>query len=96
MRKCNAEQVGQLVRMFMRQEGLETPYNEYRLINSWEEVMGQGIARFTGEMFIKNQTLFIKLLSPVVKNELMMGRANIVKRLNEKVGSHVIADIKFY
>lgn len=96
MRKCNAEQVGQLVRMFMRQEGLETPYNEYRLINSWEEVMGQGIARFTGEMFIKNQTLFVKLLSPVVKNELMMGRANIVKRLNEKVGSHVIADIKFY
>lgn len=96
MRKCNAEQVGQLVRMFMRQEGLETPYNEYRLINSWEEVMGQGIARFTGEMFIKNQTLFVKLLSPVVKNELMMGRANIVRRLNEKVGSHVIADIKFY
>lgn len=96
MRKCNAEQVGQIVRMFMRQEGLETPYNEYRLISSWEEVMGQGIARFTGEKFIKNQTLFVKILSPVVKNELMMGRANIVKRLNEKVGSQVIADIKFY
>lgn len=83
------------MRMFMRQEGLETPYNEYRLLNSWEEVMGQGIARFTADKYIKNQILFVRLTSPVVKNELMMGRKNIVRRLNEKVGAQVIADIRF-
>lgn len=95
MRRSNAEQVGNIVRLFMRQEGLETPYNEYRLINSWESVMGEGIARFTGEMFIKNQILYVKLLSSVVKNELFMGRANIVKRLNDSVGCQVISDIRF-
>lgn len=96
MRRSKAEQVGDIVRMFMRQEGLETPYNEYRLINAWEEVLGQGIARFTGEKFIKNQTLFVKILSPVIKNELFMGKSNIVKRLNDKVGTQVITDIRFY
>lgn len=95
MRRSKSEQIGDVVRMFMRQEGLETPYNEFRLMNSWEEVMGLGIARFTGEKFIKNQTLYVKITSPVVKNELFMGRANIVRRLNEKVGSQVISDIRF-
>ncbi len=95
MRRSKTEQVGDIVRLFMRQEGLETPYNQYRLINSWEEVMGQGIARFTGEMFIKNQTLFVKITSPVVKNDLMMARQSIVKKLNDAVGSQVIAEIRF-
>lgn len=95
MRRSKAEQVGDIVRMFMRQEGLETPYNEYRILSSWEEVMGEGIIRYTGEKYIKNQILFVQILSPVLKNDLMMGRANIVRRLNEKVGSHVISDIKF-
>lgn len=96
MRRSKAEQVGDIVRQFMRQEGLETPYNQYRLINSWEEVMGEGISRFTGEKFIKNQTLFVKILSPVLKNDLFMARQNIIRKLNDAVGSQVITDIRFY
>lgn len=96
MRRSKTEQIGDVVRLFMRQEGLESPYNEYRLINSWEELMGQGIARYTGEMFIKNQTLFVKILSPVIKNDLIMSRSQIVRKLNEHVGSQVITDIRFY
>lgn len=96
MRRSKAEQVGNIVRLFMRQEGLEAPYNEYRLMKAWEEVLGEGIACFTGEKFIKNQTLFVKIQSSVVKNELYMGRANIIKRLNDYVGSQVITDIRFY
>lgn len=96
MRRSEAEQLGDIVRLFMRQEGLETPYNQYRLIQSWEKVMGEGIARYTGEKFIKNQTLFIKITSPVVRNDLFMARQSIVKKLNDEVGSQVIADIRFY
>lgn len=95
MRRSKAEQVGDIVRLFMRQEGLETPYNQYRLVNSWEEVMGEGIARFTSEKFIKNQTLFVKITSPVVKNDLMMVRSSIVKKLNDAVGCQVISEIRF-
>lgn len=95
MRRSKAEQVGDIVRLFMRQEGLETPYNQYRLVNSWEEVMGEGIARFTSEKFIKNQTLFVKITSPVVKNDLMMARSSIVKKLNDAVGCQVISEIRF-
>ena len=55
MRRQKAEQVGELVRRFLREEGLETPYNEYRLVEAWPEVMGQGIANYTGEVVIRNR-----------------------------------------
>lgn len=95
MRRSNAESLGDIVRIFMRQEGLEAPYNEYKLIEAWSEVNGEGISRYTGDLFIKNQTLVVKILSPVVKNELFMRRTNLVKQLNDKVGAQVITDIRF-
>ena len=95
MQRSNAKPVGDIVRMFMRQEGLEAPYNEYKLIEAWNEVNGEGVSRYTGELFIKNQTLVVKISSPVVKNELSMKRKKLVQQLNNKVGAQVITDIRF-
>lgn len=96
MRHSNAEQLGSIINQLIRQEGLETPLNQYRLIESWKEVMGEGIARYTGNLFIKNQTLFVQIKSSVLKQDLSMSRGNLVKRLNEHVKAQVITDITFY
>lgn len=96
MKRTNSETIGNVIRQYLRDEGLETPLNQYRLMQSWKDVMGAGIEKFTGEMFIKNQTLFIKIKSSVLKNDLSLNRHNIVERLNQQVGAIVITDIKFY
>ena len=44
MKRNDAEQIGKLIRSFLRQESLESPLNERRLINSWAEVLGPVIA----------------------------------------------------
>ena len=33
MRRNNAEQIGDVIRYFLRQQGLESPLNEYRLVH---------------------------------------------------------------
>ena len=38
MIRKNAEEIGNLIRQFLRAEGLETPLNEYRAMRSWEEM----------------------------------------------------------
>ena len=58
MRRSNSEHISEILQRFLREEGLETPLNQHRLINSWSEVMGQGIMKYTGDIFIKNQTLY--------------------------------------
>lgn len=95
MRKQKAEQVGMLIHQFLREEGLETPYNEYRLIEAWPEVMGQGIANFTASLQIRNRTLYVRLKSSVLRQELMAGRRLLAYRLNEYVGAQVIDSIVF-
>ena len=67
-----------------------------RLIDSWDEVAGKAVARYTGEKFIKNQTLFVKISSPALRTELSMMRTSLVSSLNQRVGAYIISDIRFY
>ena len=96
MKRQNALPIGDMIRRFLREEGLESPLNEYRLIQAWETVLGKAIARYTGQMYIKNQTLYVHLTSPALRQNLQMSRQSLVKRLNEAVGAQVIADIVFH
>lgn len=95
MRRNNTEQIGDLLRKFMREEGLETPLNEHRLIAAWKEILGPGIASYTSNIYIRNQILYVHLSSSVLRQELMMGRELLVKNLNRHVGAQVITNIIF-
>ena len=95
MRKQKAEQVGLLVQQFLREEGLETPYNEYRLVEAWPEVMGQGIANLTTDLQIRNRVLYVRLRSSVLRQEMMASRRQLAHRLNEFIGAQVIDNIIF-
>ena len=95
MRKQKAEQVGTLIHQFLREEGLETPYNEYWLIEAWPEVMGEGIANLTSSLQIRGGVLYVRLLSSVLRHELMASRRQLAQRLNEHVGAQVIENIIF-
>lgn len=95
MRRTNSESIGNLIRQYLRQQGLESPLNEHRLIQGWEHVMGPIIARYTNDLTIRNQTLYVRLTSPVIRQELYMQRRELTARLNEYVGAQVISDIVF-
>lgn len=88
--------IGELLSDFMRREGLETPLLQKRLIDSWPVVMGTTVSRYTGDVFIKNQTLFVKIQNTALRADLSMMRADIVKRLNNHLNTNVIADVRFY
>ena len=74
MKRNNTEQVGDVIRRLLRQEGLETPLNEYRLIEAWKDVVGPVIVRYTQNLYIKNQVLYVHLSSSVLRQELSMSR----------------------
>ena len=45
MKRNNTEQVGDVIRQLLRQQGLETPLNEYRLVEAWKDVVGPTITK---------------------------------------------------
>lgn len=95
MKRTNTEPIGDLLRQYLRQQGLESPLNEYRLMQGWAHVMGPIVARYTRDLSIHNQTLYVQLSSPTVRQELTMQRRELVERLNAYVGAQVVCDIVF-
>ena len=96
MFRRKVQQIDEILNQFLREQGLETPLMQKRIVDAWDVVMGPTITRYTGERFIKNQTLHVKITNPALRQDLSMMRAQIAKRLNEHVGAFVIADIRIY
>jgi predicted nucleic acid-binding Zn ribbon protein len=95
MFKRDVKQIKDLILRNLRAQGLETPLLQKRLMDAWPTVMGDVIAGYTQNLYIRNQTLFVHLTSPALRADLSMQRQEIVRRLNESVGSQVIAEIRF-
>ena len=79
----------------LRQQGLETPLLQKRLMEAWPVVAGESVTRNTLNVYIQNQTLYVRLSSPALRSDLSMRRQEFVRLLNEYVGNQVIADVRF-
>lgn len=95
MRKSNTQSISSVLKSYVRENNLERKLNELDLIKSWEMVMGKTVARYTGNLYIQNSTLFVETTSPVVRNELLMMKEEIRVRLNEVVGEDIVKTIIF-
>lgn len=95
MFKRDVKNIKDLLLRNLRVQGLETPLLQKRLIDSWPVVAGEAIARYTSDVRIQNQTLYVSLRLPALRADLSMRRREFVQRLNAHVGSQVIADIRF-
>lgn len=93
MKKNNTENVSGVILQYLRETGLETPLNEHRLIQAWGTVLGPAVSKYTKELKIYNQVLFVTVSSAAMRNELMMRRTELVSRLNSHVGAQVITQI---
>lgn len=88
--------ISEVISKFLRDGGLESPLLQKRIITAWDIVVGPTITRYTQEKGIRNQTLFVKISNPALCQDLSMMRSQLVKRLNDYVGSFVISDIRIY
>jgi hypothetical protein len=93
MKRGETKSIAELVKVMCREEGLETPLNEYRLVQAWSQVLGPAVRSYTKELFIRNQILYVKVTSSVLRQELLMNRKSLVHRLNTYVKAQVITDI---
>ena len=95
MKRKKAEPIDDILARYLRHIGLETPLNQYRLINAWASVVGESVAEKTHDIYIKNQTLCVSIKSAVLRSNLLMKRQYLIERLYATVGVKVIADIHF-
>ena len=95
MFKRDVKSIKDIVLQSLRVNGLETPLLQKRIVDSWQEVVGEMISRYTLNVYIENQTLVVRMSSPALRQELSMRRDYFVELLDNKVGAKVIYNIRF-
>jgi predicted nucleic acid-binding Zn ribbon protein len=94
-RDSNDQALGDVIKELLQQYNLEGKLKQARIIEAWPEVTGEMIPRHTRDLYIKGRTLFVKLDSPALKNELSYSKSKIILELNKKVGAEVVKDLVF-
>ena len=82
MKRNDAEQIGKLIQQCLRQESLESPLNEQRLLDAWPQVLGPAAA-YTSNLYIRNQTLYVHLTSAALRHSRI-----IIRMRSESVRFH--------
>lgn len=81
------------MRNMLKEFRLTPGLNETRIRQAWEKVMGKTIATYTSNIQLRNNTLFLTLLSAPLKHELSYAKAKIIELLNEELGEEVIREV---
>lgn len=95
MRKKNTESLKDVLVQVLKQQRLEKPLNEKRLIDAWPLILGDSIAKYTSDIKINNKIMFVTMTSSVIRHELFMSRQDIIKKLNNHIGTEIISEIIF-
>ncbi len=95
MNPTSSVAISDLLLDFLRENHLEQPYFEGRIIDAWPEVLGPMVARYTGEMNIRDGVLFVHIKSAPLRQELFNCRHQIIAKLNNAIGAtNVLRDIR--
>ena len=95
MKRTSAQSIGEIFNEFLRQEKLDSRFNEQKALTLWPEIVGPGINRYTVDRTVKNGVMTVTISSAALRNELMLSRTAIIARINEALGGEVIHNIIF-
>jgi len=85
--------IGDALDKFLEQSRLRGSIQALQIGDVWEEIMGKTIARYTEEIRIINDTLFITTHVAPLKQELIFQKEKIKLRVNEALGKKIIKEI---
>ncbi|GAB5556193.1 MAG: DUF721 domain-containing protein [Schleiferiaceae bacterium] len=96
MRKKNEIKLGDGLKAFLKESGLEDKLLKTELIVNWDRVMGPAVANKTDKVEFKRGTLYVQLKSSVLRQELQWHKTKIIEAMNESVQKPgTVKDIRF-
>jgi hypothetical protein len=93
--KGTPEHLGNTFESLLRRWLSEEELNVYRACNSWPQVVGAKLAERCAPGEFSNGVLVVYVVNPVWLQELQFFKNEILRRLNERLGTPVIRDLVF-
>jgi hypothetical protein len=92
-RTSNESSISEVLQQFIQANKLEAGMDKIDVEQAWKSLMGNGVNSYTQEVILKGTTLYVKLTSAVLREELSYGKQKIIAMLNEELRKEIVKDL---
>ncbi|MBW1294527.1 DUF721 domain-containing protein [Aquimarina litoralis] len=82
--------ISDVLKEFVSENKLQKGLDKVEVRDIWEQIMGPAITKYTNQIKLDRETLYIELTSSVLREELSYGKEKIISNLNEALGRPLI------
>jgi hypothetical protein len=82
--------IGEVLKTYIASGKLQKGLDKVSVKESWARVMGEAIGKYTTDVQLDGQTLYVQLSSSVLREELSYGKEKILRLLNEDLDKSLI------
>ena len=88
------EGIGSLLRAVIGDLGVEEKMAQAQAVLIWPEVAGPALAERSRALRVRHDRLEVAVPSAVWRTQLSFVKADLVRRINERVGSETVKDLR--
>ena len=89
------EQLKTTLKKAINEAGIKKAIDQEEAVLLWGDVVGKNILKVTTATKVDKGTLIVKTDSATWRQELHMQKKEIINKINKKIGSNAIKDIRF-
>ena len=88
------EQLKKVLKKTIENSGFKNALLQERAVSIWPNIVGKNISKISNATSVDKGVLFIKVESATWKQELYMQKNEIINKINKKIGSKAIKEIR--
>lgn len=93
MRRTNDHTLKDAIKHLLNAYKLKGKILETRLLGEWETLVGDTVAKYTDDLYVREKKLYIKVSNATVRQELLYSKDELLKQLNAFAGEMALEDI---
>jgi predicted nucleic acid-binding Zn ribbon protein len=89
------EQLKKAIQKAIIESGFERAIQQEKAVSIWGDVVGDVVSKVTNAISVDKGVLVVKTKSATWRQELYMQKKDIIDKINKKIGSTAIKEIRF-
>ena len=89
------EHLKKAIKIAINKAGIENALKQESAVFLWKEVVGRKVSKAAKAEKVDKGTLIVKTDSAVWRQELQMQKEQLIEKINKKIGSESIKEIRF-
>lgn len=88
-----AYSIGEALNLLLEKNSWKPKVTEARMREEWEQIVGKTISKYTRNFYLTGKTLIFYTDVAPLKQELLLGKEQLITRINDYFGEKVVEEL---